>query len=184
MRSAPRPFWLIAAVLLGACGPASSPARPGPASPEVVSIPPPTTDSPPEVASEPAEPVAVAPPADPASPLGRSKERAIEVCRPLGERDYLARLRCPDGRTPAFARHGNVGPRNAPKPGTSDQDRLEQMNPNRQLRPGEIDSHIIDVYEVTCSDKVHEIFMDMYHCVGPQTSDPPSGFTTVREGDI
>jgi hypothetical protein len=152
--------------------------------PEVVSIAPPPPEPRPVASSAPDEPVAVAPPAAAASPIGRSKERAIEVCQPRGERDYLARLRCPDGRQPAFSRHGNVGSRNAAKPGTPDRDLLEQMDPTRQLRPGEIDSHIIDVYQVTCSDKVHELYMDMYHCVGPQTSEAPSGFTAVREGDI
>src|SRR3546814_10564639 len=42
---------------------------------------------------------------------GLDPEQPVEVCRPEGERRYLARLICPSGEHPAFERTGNVGPR-------------------------------------------------------------------------
>jgi hypothetical protein len=113
--------------------------------------------------------------------LGRSKEEAINVCQPMGQRRYLSRLRCPDGQPPRFGRRGNVGARNERKANASDDDLTRQMDMSRRLEPGEVDYHIIDVYEVECSDKTHEIFMDMYHCADPRTNKPPSGFTITPE---
>ena len=43
------------------------------------------------------------------SPLG-SAANPVRASRPEGQRAYLARLRCDDGRPPAFTRNGNVGP--------------------------------------------------------------------------
>src|SRR3546814_10820204 len=42
---------------------------------------------------------------------GLEPEQSVEVCRPEGERRYLARLIFPSGEHPAFERTGNVGPR-------------------------------------------------------------------------
>src|SRR3546814_20168832 len=42
---------------------------------------------------------------------GLEPEQSVEVCRPAGERRYLARLICPSGEHPAFERPGNVRPR-------------------------------------------------------------------------
>jgi hypothetical protein len=175
-----RPLLLLAFLLLPACGSATPEAR----SPETVSLPPAAAESP---SAEPAgpEPPRPAPPVkDPVvSTLGRKKEEAINVCEPRGQRMYLARLRCPDGQPPRFGRRGNVGPRNERKGDTSEDELLRQMDMKRRLDPGEVDYHVIDVYQVECSDATHDIFMDMYHCADPRTSKPPSGFTITPEDD-
>lgn len=120
----------------------------------------------------------------PGETLGRTKHLAIEVCQPAGERAYLSRLRCADGQAPRFERSGNVGPRHDIKPGTPDSVLLDQMDMHRPLPPGEVDYHVIDLYEVVCSDQTHEIYMDMYHCTGPQTKAPPAGFTMAQGAGI
>src|SRR3546814_4880777 len=57
---------------------------------------------------------------------GLDPEQPVEVCRPEGERRYLARLICPAGERPAFKRTGKVGPRAPPPPDMSpaEQERL------------------------------------------------------------
>jgi hypothetical protein len=87
-----------------------------------------------------------------AHPLG-SKENPVRADMPGGQRAYLARLRCADGKRPAFFRVGSFGP-----------------------GPYE---RIIDGYEVTCKDSAPDkamIFMDMYH---PGHKEPAAvaGFT-------
>jgi hypothetical protein len=94
---------------------------------------------------------------------------------------YLSRLRCPDGQPPRFGRRGNVGARNPRNADDTDEDVIRQLNMSRRLEPGEVDHHVIDVYEVECSDQRHEIFMDMYHCADPRPNKPPSGFTITPE---
>src|SRR5687768_7428006 len=56
---------------------------------------------------------------------------------PFGEREYLQRLRCPDGTAPAFERRGSVA----------------EVS----------DEHFLDAYEVRCEHggPAVEIFMDM-----------------------
>ncbi len=97
--------------------------------------------------------------------FGMTKARAVQVCMPAGERQYLAALRCPDGSVPEFARRGNVGPRN---PGGSDEDMMLMMDANAVLPPGMVDAHIVDLYDVRCGDGTTvEVYMDMYHCADP-----------------
>lgn len=72
-------------------------------------------------------------------PLG-SRENPVRVTMPVGQRAYLSRQRCSDGKAPEFQRAGNVG-------------------------PGPYDN-IVDLYIVVCKDgepKRSEVFMDMYH---------------------
>ena len=96
--------------------------------------------------------------------FGLTKQTAIKVCDPGGERDYLSKLRCPGGGTPQFNRVGNVGPRN-PGPGTN---MALMINSKVVLPAGVIDEHIIDEYEVTCAGGVKtKVYMDMYHCLDP-----------------
>lgn len=72
-----------------------------------------------------------------AHPLG-SKDNPVRADMPDGERAYLARLRCPDGRAPAYERSGSTG-----------------VGPY---------GYILDVYAVTCAGKAPQsIFLDMYH---------------------
>lgn len=84
-----------------------------------------------------------------------SPENPIRVYDPAGEVAYLRRLRCEDGRRPAFNRTGSAG-----------------------LGPFD---HIIDDYLVTCpGSKPAEshIFMDMYFPNYIETK-APEGFTIV-----
>src|SRR3546814_8268373 len=75
---------------------------------------------------------------------GLDPEQPVEVCRPEGERRYLARLICPSGERPAFERTGNVGPR-TPLPldmSPAEQERL--LADNMAMKPlseGEVDHH-------------------------------------------
>ena len=71
-------------------------------------------------------------------PLG-SKENPVRAEMPRGQRAYLSRLNCENGRTPEYSRVGNVG-------------------------PGPYDS-IVDLYEVKCPNSAPEttaIHLDMY----------------------
>ena len=85
-------------------------------------------------------------------PLG-SETNPVRVYMPAGEREYLSRLRCANGRQPTFERHGsgNFGPH----------------------------MRIMDLYGVTCDGDTQTIHMDMYHCV--EDSAPPPGFEIVPE---
>jgi hypothetical protein len=69
-------------------------------------------------------------------PLG-TKENPVRAAGPQGQRDYLARLRCPDGRAPQFQRTFSAG-----------------------IGPF---GRIIDGYAVTCGAERRELFLDMYH---------------------
>lgn len=86
-----------------------------------------------------------------AFPLG-SKENPVRAEMPMGQRAYLARLRCSDGKPPRFERIGNFG-------------------------EGVFGS-IVDGYAADCGaaapGKV-EIMMDMYH-PGHVESGPVPGF--------
>lgn len=82
-------------------------------------------------------------------PLG-SEANPVRVNMPPGERAYLSRLRCPDGKRPKFDRAGSMGIG--------------------------VFGNILDLYMVECKDvKPAEIYMDMYH---KQKEDRPvPGFT-------
>jgi hypothetical protein len=74
---------------------------------------------------------------------------------PFGEREYLSRLRCPDGAAPSFSRDGSFG-------------------------SGE-DGHILDRYSVTCPSGFRaRVFMDMYHG-DVRERRPVPGFTALAE---
>jgi hypothetical protein len=109
---------------------------------------------------------------------GTSKEQAIEVCEPAGERAYLAQLRCPDGRSPSFARVGSFGMRYHAPPGAPAISLMDSLNdPQRRLQPGEIDQHIIDGYRVVCGRDAYLVFLDMYHCGDLPPVIAPPGFS-------
>ena len=74
-----------------------------------------------------------------AHPLG-SAENPVRTTRPQGQRLYLSRLRCSDGKAPTFYRQGNVG-------------------------PGPF-GNIVDLYKVSCGEaepRESDVYMDMYH---------------------
>ena len=85
-------------------------------------------------------------------PLG-SAENPVRAHMPQGQRAYLARLRCADGKAPAFYREGNFG-------------------------TGVYDN-IVDGYRVTCEGSVPAsslVYMDMYHAGHVENAAVP-GFT-------
>lgn len=86
-------------------------------------------------------------------PLG-SAGNPVLAEGPPGERAYLARLRCPEGRAPTFERSGSAA---QPSPYGS----------------------IMDIYQVACdAPPLHTIFIDMYHRGYVETR-AVSGFTLV-----
>jgi len=95
--------------------------------------------------------------------FGLSREQAIEVCLPPGEKAYLAALRCRDGSRPLPKRLGSIGSRTTPAD-PDDPRMLLQMDPERRLAQGEPDFHIVDAVEARCPDAVTTLFFDMYHC--------------------
>lgn len=112
---------------------------------------------------------------------GTSKENAIEVCRPAGERAYLSQLRCPDGDVPEFDRIGSYGRRTQPLPGAPSVGVTDSLrDPERRVQPGEVDIHVIDGYRVVCDGEAYLVFLDMYHCGDPPTSVVPPGFSMGR----
>jgi len=87
-----------------------------------------------------------------AHPLG-SKENPVRADMPGGQRAYLNRLRCADGKRPTYHRVGNFGI------GVYDR--------------------IIDGYEVVCEGSTPDtsmVFMDMYHPGHKEAAAVP-GFT-------
>lgn len=72
-------------------------------------------------------------------PLG-SAQNPVRTTMPQGQRLYLSRLRCSDGKAPAYYRKGNVG-------------------------AGPF-GNIVDLYKVSCPGAEpleSDIYMDMYH---------------------
>lgn len=86
--------------------------------------------------------------------LGTQKN-PVRAEMPLGERAYLARLRCGDGKAPVFERMGSFG-----------------SGPY---------GNILDGYTVTCGQATpgnQQVFMDMYH-PGHVEDRAVAGFTIV-----
>ena len=111
-----------------------------------------TQATPPATGVEPAPAAAAG--TDTTPPLG-SRENPVQSSGPFGEREYLQRLKCPDGTPPTFSRNGSV-------------------------RAG-ADGHILDLYSVKCPGNAptHSVFMDMYHSVRERRA--ISGFTVLPE---
>lgn len=90
-----------------------------------------------------------------AFPLG-SKDNPVRADGALGQRAYLTRLRCSDGRAPTFERSGNLG---AGVYGT-----------------------IVDAYDVACADgTTASVIMDLYHAGHVEAAAIP-GFTITPAG--
>ncbi len=84
-----------------------------------------------------------------------SRSRPIRVDGELNEAEYIRRLRCPGGESPAFYSHGNLGPG----------DRAE-------------DSHLLNVFTIECPDVMpFLLYMDRDHVV--RAMDPIPGFTLL-----
>jgi hypothetical protein len=113
-------------------------------------------------------------------PFALSRENPVEVCKPAGQRDYLAGLVCTSGGPPSFKRVKSVGPRvDYPKdlPAAKTGEFLDRMISGAKLRPGEVDYHVVDEYELICGEKKFAIFLDMYHCDGQVKNVAPIGFS-------
>ncbi len=80
-----------------------------------------------------------------------SKERAVEVCGPSGEIDWLFATSCADGSHP-FADRSSA---HAARRGSTGS--------------GSRCGSIIDLYVVPCPEQTYEVYMDMYMC-GPDES--------------
>lgn len=86
-----------------------------------------------------------------------SQENPVRASAPTGQRAYLDRLRCADGKAPVYNRVGNVGPG--------------------------IYGYIVDWYSVQCAEQAAvSIYMDMYH--DHVEAQPVAGFTIVPEAVI
>ena len=119
-------------------------------------------------------------PAASAVAAGASKESAIEVCMPGGERQYLSMLICSSGQRPNFHRTGSVGERHPLPAGLTDKQLAAQLDRSLRgaaLEPGEVDTHVVDAYEVSCGDAKQLVFLDMYHCPQPAATVAPAGFS-------
>lgn len=111
---------------------------------------------------------------------GESKASAIEVCKPEGGQAYLSRLVCPTGESPTFKRAGNGGSRSErleSLPPSEAKIALEKMLKYEALKPGEVDYHVVDRYEVVCGESKRIVLIDMYHCDQPAPSQAIPGFT-------
>ena len=115
--------------------------------------------------------------------LGMSKEKSIEVCKPEGERNYLARLVCPDSSHPRFNRIGRFGFRQDFPAGMSEEDQMKVMTDSmgfEKLEPGAVDYHTIDGYSIECGKTKTTLYLDMYHCDVPAPSQAPVGFSITN----
>jgi hypothetical protein len=116
---------------------------------------------------------------DPPAP-GQSRQTAIEVCKPAGQREYLSRLVCPDGAAPSFQRAGSFGMRNELPPDAGDKMLAAEIEKAMSFAPhaaGAPDYHVVDGYEVACGADKRMVYLDMYHCGRPAADNAPSGFT-------
>ena len=113
----------------------------------------------------------------PAAAYGTTRETAVEVCKPTGERKYLQRLRCSDGSVPTFTREGSGGSRTALRSDEDEKKVMDQMFRQEPLAPGEADYHVIDFYEVKCGAQATTVVLDMYHCHQAEPAQAPPGFT-------
>ena len=117
-----------------------------------------------------------------AADYGRTREQAIEVCKPDGQRAYLARLVCPDQSHPKFERRGSVGPRNDLPKDLPQEQMMQRLLGDRfaPLADGATDHHMIDAYAVQCGKTTHTLYLDLYHGQTPAPDTAPEGFTILR----
>ena len=90
------------------------------------------------------------------APAWAARKNPVRVEKPEGQRAYLSRLRCADGRRPDYMRRGNVGQG--------------------------VFGNVIDLYEVNCHSSAPgavEVYMDMYFTgAGEQRAVP--GFSITQ----
>jgi len=113
---------------------------------------------------------------------GLTKGTAVEVCGPTGAREYLDRLRCPEGSTARSLRTGNMGPRNDPATKDDENAMREQFSTSVPIRSGQRDFHLIDAYSAECPSLTAVLYLDVFHCPDPKTQPPPPGFSLAKPG--
>ena len=106
----------------------------------------------------------VAPPALIPNGPGSRPSEPIEVCLAKGAQERLAQLHCANGSVPTIARRRNVGPRSDPPDSLSLATWDRMGDPQRALISGEVDYHIIDLFEVDCAGVAASVYVDAYHC--------------------
>jgi len=124
-----------------------------------------------------------APPAETgATGLGLSKTTAVEVCGPNGARDYLDRLRCPNGSPVRFQRRGSMGLHNDPGTNSEEDAARQQSMSAAPIPTGQRDFHLIDGYSADCPSRKSFLYFDAYHCPEPRHQVPPPGFSMAAPG--
>lgn len=112
--------------------------------------------------------------------LGETRQTAIEVCKPGGQREYLSRLVCSGGDTPTFKRLGSVGMRDELPDDANEKTLLDAVEKSMSFESqpaGSRHFHAVDQYELTCGAQKHLVFMDMYHCGVPAPKTAPPGLS-------
>ena len=111
--------------------------------------------------------------------FGLTPAQAVAVCTPDGEREYLSRLRCPNGRAPKYDRSRSQV-RITPDTPEAERVAREQMIERKPVREGDRDYHIVDAYRLTCGNVVLELFLDMYHCDVAKPSRAPAPLSVKK----
>ena len=109
-----------------------------------------------------------------------SRKLAAEVCLPPGEKAWLGKLLCENGKPPIITRLGNFGTRTRPAD-SNDPRILLQMDAEVRLKPGEPDLHMIEAVQAECGAQKYTIYIDEYHCSAqgqppPELPPPPDHF--------
>lgn len=112
--------------------------------------------------------------ARPAKGWGLRKGQPIKVCTPSGQRRFLMTLVCPGGGRPTWSRLGSVGTVDRPRKGV----KFAFPSYFKKLKPGQHNSHVVDLYRVSCPGKAHRLYFDMYNCLdGPKPWGVPAGLS-------
>jgi hypothetical protein len=108
---------------------------------------------------------------------GLTKDAAIPVCGPTGERNYLDRLRCPDGTVARVQRSGSMGTRTDPASNADDEVARRQFSSTEPLASGQKDFHMVDGYDAECGARHTFLYLDPYHCPDPKYQLSPPGLS-------
>jgi hypothetical protein len=114
--------------------------------------------------------------------LGLVKELAVEVCGPTGEREYLDRLRCPDGGLVRSQRVGSMGLRNDATTNAEGDAARQQFTTAGPIPPGQRDFHLVDGFSAVCHDRKGFLYLDPYHCPEPTHRTAPPGYSLAQGG--
>jgi hypothetical protein len=116
------------------------------------------------------------------SGLGLAKQTPVEVCGPSGARDYLDRLRCPDGSAVRSQRTGSMGVRSDPSTKADEEAMRGQFMSSGPIPSGQKDFHLIDGFSAACAEQKIFLYLDVYHCPDPKNQGPPPGLSLAGHG--